>query len=76
MRFCASPAPMPRIARPCETRSSVMAARAMFDGWRRMASVTHVPSSTLRVMAAIDESMTHGSRTIALRHCGTFVWSM
>ena len=68
MRFCASPAPIPKIALPFDTLSSVITANAIFDGCRLMASVTQVPNSTLRVTAAIAESITHGSSTIAFDH--------
>ena len=48
----------------------------MFDGCLLNASVTHVPNSTLFVTAAIPASITHGSFTTALLHCGTFEWSI
>ena len=61
---------------PLEILSNVIAANAMFDGCLLNASVTHVPNSTLFVTAAIPASITHGSFTIALLHCGTFEWSI
>jgi hypothetical protein len=67
---------MPSVALPFDTLSKVIVARAMFDGCLRIASVTHAPSSTLFVVAAIADSITQGSRTTAFFHCGTFVWSI
>ena len=61
------------MALPFETLSREIAANAMLDGCLLIASVTHVPNSTLLVTAAIADNITQGSKTIAFFHCGTFV---
>ena len=66
--FCASPAPIPKIALPFVILSRVIAERAIDEGCLLIASVTQVPNSTLRVIDPIAANMSHASFTTAFFH--------
>src|SRR6266511_2337163 len=76
--FSRSPAPIPSTNRPCDRWCSVSAAWAISAGWRRMASVTAVPTRAFfvrpasHVRNANDSKFSSGFRMS--RAAGKFRW--